>query len=200
MEKIKMDVVGLTYNAIDNDMFLLVLGVQNSDVKLPIMIEDKHAKEIVNNLNNINNIKIVKSPFDTTYNLFKNITNALGADLHHIYISHLLEGIYYTKIYFNNMAEEFSFDCAIGDAVCLSLTYNCPIFCSSEILSMYKIDDSGDKNKPKFNKPNMPNVSNISNSPISIDGLEKLLKDAEMREDYESCLQIKKQIDVLKRK
>jgi bifunctional DNase/RNase len=43
------------------------------------------------------------------------------------------------------MVEEFEIPCSIGDAICLSVTYGCKIYCSDEVLKLagIQMDDDG---------------------------------------------------------
>ena len=100
----------------------------------------------------------------------------------------------------SNMIDEFEFECSIGDAVCLSLGYGCPIYCSTDVIKLSGIlmDDEGNIDETQHKK----NISQSRdfNSVLSLSDLEGLLNKAIENEEYEIASLIRDKITQLKEK
>jgi bifunctional DNase/RNase len=190
----ELRIVGLSYSKTQNGQFILVLGEKKGNLKLPIIIKEHEAHYIAYKLEGIKNQKL------PIFDLVKNMTDALQSDIFQISITHILEGIFHSKIQMTNMVEEFEFDCSIGDAACLSLAYGCPIYCSTEVLNLSGIlmDDEGNIDEDQHKKNTTK--SRDFNSVLSLSDLEKLLSKAIENEEYEIASQIRDKITQLKEK
>jgi bifunctional DNase/RNase len=192
MKSKELIIVGLSYSKTQNGQFILVLGEKKGSLKIPIIIKEHEAHFIAYKLEDIKNQKL------PIFDLVKNMTDALQADIFQISITHILEGIFYSKIRMSNMIEEFEFECSIGDAVCLSLAYGCPIYCSSEVIKLSGIlmDDEGNIDETQHKKNT--SQSRDFNSVLSLSDLERLLNKAIENEEYEIASQIRDKITQLK--
>jgi bifunctional DNase/RNase len=192
MKSKELIIVGLSYSKTQNGQFILVLGEKKGSLKIPIIIKEHEAHFIAYKLEDIKNQKL------PIFDLVKNMTDALQADIFQISITHILEGIFYSKIRMSNMIEEFEFECSIGDAVCLSLAYGCPIYCSSDVIKLSGIlmDDEGNIDETQHKKNT--SQSRDFNSVLSLSDLERLLNKAIENEEYEIASQIRDKITQLK--
>lgn len=188
----ELKIIGLSYSKTQTGQFILVLGEKRGKLKLPIIIKEHEAQYIALKLEDM---KVTKPPI---FDVIKNITDSLRADIFQISITHVLEGIFYSKISMSNMVDEFEFGCSIGDAICLSLAYGCSIYCNSEVLNLTGIlmDDEGNIDESQHQK----NLSKDRDyrSVLSITDLEKLLDKAIENEEYEIASQIRDRITEIK--
>jgi bifunctional DNase/RNase len=189
----ELKIVGLSYSQTQVGSYVLVLSEKKGQRKLPIIINQDTAQHIALKLENVK----VKKPL--TFDLFKNLSDKLGADLYQIQITNILEGVFYVKLIFHNMVEEFELDSSIGDALCLSVTYKCPIFCTKEVLDIAGIlmDDDGTITEDQFEENHK---SRDYTSVISVENLEKMLNKAIENEEYEIASQLRDRITELKEK
>jgi bifunctional DNase/RNase len=189
----ELKIVGLSYSQTQVGSYVLVLSEKKGQRKLPIIINQDTAQHIALKLESVK----VKKPL--TFDLFKNLTDKLGADLYQIQITNILEGVFYVKLVFHNMVEEFELDSSIGDALCLSVSYKCPIFCSKEVLDIAGIlmDDDGTITEDQFEENHK---SRDYSSVISVENLEKMLNKAIENEEYEIASQLRDRITELKEK
>jgi len=190
----ELKIVGLSYSKSQISQYILVLGEKKGGLKVPIIIKEEEAQYIALKLEGI---KTQKVPI---YDVMKNVTDNLNADVFQVTITHILEGVFYSKIQMSNMIDEFEFNCSIGDAICLSLCYGCPIYASKEVLNLSGIlmDDEGNIDETQHRK----NVSNNRDykSVLSVSDLEKLLDKAIENEEYEIASQIRDRITEIKEK
>lgn len=189
----ELKIVGLSYSQTQVGSYVLVLSEKRGKRKLPIIINQDTAQFIALKLESVK----VKKPL--TIDLFKNITDKLGADLYQVQISNILEGVFYVKLIFHNMVEEFELESSIGDAISLAVCYKCPILCSKEVLDTAGIlmDDDGSISEEQFEENHK---SRDYSSVISIENLEKMLTKAIDNEEYEIASQLRDRIVELKEK
>jgi len=194
MKRKEVKIVGLSFSKTQTGQFILVLGEKKGNIKVPIIIKEHEAQYIALKLEGIKSQKV------PIFDVVKNITDSLNADVFQITITHILEGIFYSKVQLSNMVDEFEFDCAIGDAICLSLSYGCLIYCNSEVLKLSGIlmDDEGNIDEDQHER----NVSQSRDysSVVSVNDLEKLLDKAIQNEEYEIASQIRDKITEIKEK
>jgi bifunctional DNase/RNase len=110
-----------------------------------------------------------------------------------------LEGIFYAKIVFHNMVEEFELDSSISDAICLSVAYGCPILCSKEVIDLAGInmDDDGNISEDQKEENYKPRKAS---SLITVEHLEIMLTKAIENEEYEVASQLRDKINEMKEK
>jgi bifunctional DNase/RNase len=190
----ELKIVGLSYSQSQIGSYVLVLSEKKKKSrKLPIIIKEDPAQFIALSLEG------VKTQRPLVYDLFKKVTDNLGADLYEIRITHILEGIFHAKIVFHNMVEEFEIESTISDAICLSVTYGCPILCAKEVIEVAGIsmDDDGnisDEQQEENYKPRK------ASSLITVEHLEIMLTKAIENEEYEVASQLRDKISEMKEK
>lgn len=190
----ELKIIGLSYSKSQSGQYILVLGEKKGNLKIPIIIKEQEAQYIALKLEGI---KVQKLPI---YDILKNMIEVLGADVFQINITHILEGIFYSKIHLSNMIDEFEIECSVGDAICLSLSFGCPINASSDVLKLAGIlmDDEGNIDETQHRKNTSKNRD--FKSVLSISDLEKLLDKAIENEEYEIASQIRDKISEIKEK
>ena len=192
MKLVELKIIGLSYSASKVGQYILVLGERKGNRKLPIIIKQMEAEYIALSMENIK----TKKPL--IQDLLKKVTDKLGGDLYQVKITNILEGVFYTKLLFHNMEDEFEVECSIGDAVSLSMTYKCGIFCTQEVLKIsgIEMDDEGNVTEEQFEENHRDrNYSSI----VTVDNLEKMLEKALENEEYEIASQLRDRILELKK-
>lgn len=192
MEKVELKIVGLSYSQGHAGSYILVLGEIDGNLKLPIIIKPSDAQFIALKMEEL------KTPRPQIQDLVKSITDNLDCDLQQICITNILEGIFYSKLVFENLMndDQFQIDSTIGDAICLSLSYKCPIFCNYDVLksSGIEIDDEGViDGEDKESK----NDAHSVNSVVTVENLQKMLDKALENEEYEIASQLRDRITEL---
>lgn len=193
MKKIELKIIGLSYSQGQVGSYILVLGEMKGDTKLPIIIKSHDAQFIATK------IEGVKIPRPTLWDIVANLTKNLNATMKRVYISNVLEGVFYTKLIFDSDQGSFELDASVGDAICLSCVYNCPIYCSQEVLDIsgIKMDDNGviSDEQEEHNHRDRGAITTVP-----IENLEKMLQKAIENEEYEIASQLRDRITELKNK
>ena len=191
MKKEELKVYGLSYSHAQSGSYILVLGQMNGHRKLPIIIKSHEAQVIAMKVENL------KSSKPIIHDVFKSLTENIGADLQQVYISHILEGVFYCKLVLSATFDDFELDCSIADGISLALTYGCPIMCSNEVLSISGIymDSDGEVSEEQEaeNKQDRD-----YKSVLSVENLQNMLEKAIDNEEYEIASQLRDRIKELK--
>jgi len=191
MKKIELRIIGLSYSATQAGSFCIVLGETKGNLKLPVIIKPTEALYIEMKMQGLS----PKRPL--THDVFKKMTDALGADVQQVHITNFLEGVFHTKVILSNMVDEFEIECGIGDAIALALVYKCQIFCNKEVLKLYGIemDDDGSISDEQYESNHRERDYSQG---VTVENLEKMLDKALENEEYEIASQLRDRINELK--
>lgn len=195
MKRKEVKILGLSYSQSQVGSYVLVLSEKKGKVKLPVIIKPNEAQYISLCLEGI------KSPRSSTYDLFRNMTDSYNIDVQEVYIYSLAEGIFYTKIITSNGIEEVELDLSIGDAVILSIKYDCPIFVTSAILNSagVLINDDGTPLDPD-DYDSDEEEETPTEKVVSIENLEKMLQKALDDEEFEIAAVVRDRIIEMKKR
>jgi bifunctional DNase/RNase len=129
MQKIKLNILGLSVSQSQSGAYALVLAEENGDRRIPIIIGPIEAQSIAIQLEGL------KPPRPLTHDLFKQMATAFNIDVTEIIIYKLEEGIFYSELICVSNGKQIIIDSRTSDAVALSLRFNCPIYTTEEIIS-----------------------------------------------------------------
>jgi len=192
---IKLRVIGISYSQTQSGAYALILGEENGERRIPIIIGGFEAQAIVIKLENL------EPPRPLTHDLFKSFADACGVSVEHIIINKLREGIFYSQIVCSGGLKDFTIDSRTSDAVALALRFGCPIYIVPSIIEEAGIIMTATGNEEGQDTQHYP--ESIINDPsggseyedYSDDELKDLLNDAVSREDYEQAAAIRDEMD-----
>lgn len=194
MEKIKLDILGLSSSQSQSGSFALVLGETNGKRRLPIIIGMFEAQAIAIEIEKI----IPNRPM--THDLFKSFAQSFNFEVEEILISDLKEGVFFAKIVCSNGIKQIDVDARPSDAIAIGLRFNVPIYTYETVLSEAGIvltdETEEDEPKPKketVQKSRQPESEKLKD--LSSDKLNKLLEDALAAEDYEKAAKIRDEMN-----
>jgi bifunctional DNase/RNase len=197
MEKIELEIIGITYSQSQSGAYVLILKEIEGDRNLPILIGQFEAQAIAMELQG------VKSPRPLTHDLIKNIAKTFNIKLNEIIINDFKEGIYYALLVFERENKIFKVDARPSDAVALALRFNCPIYTTPEILDETGFILTGNE-EVIVPPPNMQKEAEEVKEPsfnlYTLEELEKMLEEAVEREDYEMASKLRDEIKKRKEK
>ncbi len=128
MQKIKLNILGLSVSQSQSGAYALVLAEENGDRRIPIIIGPVEAQSIAIQLEGL------KPPRPLTHDLFKQMANAFDIEISDVFIYKLEEGIFFSELICTRDDKQIIIDSRTSDAVALSLRFGCPIYTTEEIL------------------------------------------------------------------
>lgn len=193
MEKIKLEIVGISYSQTQSGAYALVLGEEKGTKRLPIIIGGFEAQAIVIEMESM------KPSRPLTHDLFKSMCDSFKIEVQEVLIHDLSEGIFYAKIICEQDGKKEEIDARTSDAVALALRFNAPIYTLQHIMDsagiildedMEQSEEGEKKSKPARRKSKKKDISNMS-----MKELEKKLDDAIAAENYELASKIRDEIN-----
>lgn len=134
MEKIRLEILGLSSSQSDVGHFALVLGEVNGNRRLPIIIDGYQARAIALEIENI------KPNRPMTHDLIVTIAKTFGIELVEVHITDLKEGIFYAQLIFEHEGEVYEIDSRTSDAVAIGVRFKVPVFTYENVLSVAGIE------------------------------------------------------------
>jgi bifunctional DNase/RNase len=198
MEKIKLEIVGLSYSQTQSGAYALVLGESEGKRRLPIIIGGFEAQAIAIELE-----KMAPSR-PLTHDLFKSMAKQFDIAVNEVLIYNLVEGIFYAKIICSTPEREVELDARTSDAIALAVRFGCPIFTYEFILSSAGIllDDESIRESQKNEEEELleeenpaPKKTKEDIASMSTADLEKRLNEAIANEEYERASRIRDELN-----
>jgi hypothetical protein len=200
MDRVRLYIKGLSYSQTQSGAYALVLGEEDGERRLPIIIGGFEAQSIAIALE-----KGVNPPRPLTHDLFKSFADSFDIKLKEVIIHKLQDGVFFSILVCDLNGEEKILDARTSDAVALSIRFDCPVYTYKEILDKAGIilKESKGSAKAVGAAPKKPELeaSTSKKSPgsdltsVSIDGLHRMMDEAVKNEDYEAAARIRDEID-----
>lgn len=195
MDKIELEILGLSSSQSQSGSFALVLGETIGNRRLPIIIGMFEAQAIAIEIEKI----VPNRPM--THDLFRSFAHNFNFTLEEIVISDLKEGVFFAKIICNDGAHTTEIDARPSDAIAIGLRFSVPIYTYESVLSEAGIvlteeetesaaESSEAQAKSKSNKP-----LNEQLKDLSFDKLTTLLEETLKKEDYEKAALVRDEMN-----
>jgi len=193
MEKIPVEILGLTASSASNGAYALILKEMHGNRRLPIIIGAWEAQCIAIELEGI------RPPRPMTHDLIKTIIDTLGSTLVEVNISELRDGTFYAKLVLEGYDVEI--DCRPSDAIALAVRYGAQMYIQDSILNDAGFLPEGESDEEESDLPRQQQIQSDEppQPPKKVSPLEMLqhkLEEAISQEDYERAAQLR---DELKR-
>lgn len=208
MDKINLEIVGLSYSQTQTGAYALVLGEsEGKKRRLPIIIGGFEAQAIAIELEKM----IPTRPL--THDLFKSFSDAFDIKINEVIIYDLREGIFYAKLISEKDGVIAEIETRTSDAIAIAVRFGCPIYTYEFILSNAGIVIDDSQKDPtqeierqigeienQLNKPVQSSPKSKGRQDMTIDELKKLLQNAIDSENYEEASKIQQEIANRKKK
>lgn len=192
MEKIKLEIVGLSYSQTQSGAYALVLGETEGTRRLPIIIGGFEAQSIAIELESMTPSRPL------THDLFKNFAESFEIKVKEVIVYNLVEGIFYSKLICEYQGKEVEIDARTSDAIALALRFKCQVFTYEFILNSAGIQlEEGDSPITEVEEEEEDDAEQPEKSlrSMSVSELEKKLDDAIEQENYELATQLRDEIN-----
>jgi bifunctional DNase/RNase len=201
MDKIELEIIGLSYSQTQTGAYALVLGEKDgAKRRLPIIIGGFEAQAIAIELESMTPSRPL------THDLFKSFADVYDISIKEIIVYNLVEGIFYAKLISEKEGELVEVDTRTSDAIALAVRFKCPIYTHEFILSTAGIlldeqesDESlsseMDTVEEELESIVYEQSKSLNYDDLSSEDLNKQLQLAIENENYEEASKIKQELD-----
>ncbi len=197
MNKIRLNVLGISYSQTQSGAYALVLSEENGQRRVPIIVGGFEAQAIAIQLEGL------KPPRPLTHDLFINFAISFKINIIEVNIYKLEEGVFFSKLICDNGQTRISIDARTSDAIALALRFKCPIFTTEDILTRagividFENESKNQKNEPDELKVEVETTlkSNDELKNMDSEELNELLDEAISKENYERASIIRDEIN-----
>jgi len=192
MEKIKLDIAGLSYSQTQSGAYALVLSEVIGKRRLPIIIGGFEAQAIAIELEKMTPSRPL------THDLFKNFADNFKINLVEVIIYNLVEGIFFAKLICELDGKEVEIDSRTSDAIALAVRFESPIYTYEFVLNSAGIILDDEELSENDNITPEINLEDITNDPaerLTLKELKKQLKNSIENEDYEAASRFRDEIN-----
>ncbi len=189
MEKVRLEIVGLSYSKTQSGAYALVLGEVGGKRSLPIIIGGFEAQAIAIELEKMTPSRPL------THDLFKSFATSFGITVKEVIIYNLNEGIFYAKLICERDGQISEIDARTSDAIALGVRFKCPFYTFENILASAGIAmDENDELVADSVDDETPTSTENHLDKLSVEELEEELRVAVEHEDYERASYLRDEI------
>ncbi|KAA9356368.1 MULTISPECIES: bifunctional nuclease family protein [Larkinella] len=191
MEKIRLEILGLSPSQSQSGSFALVLGEEYGNRRLPIIIGMFEAQAIAIEIEKI----VPNRPM--THDLFKSFADKFGFTVREIVISDLREGIFFARIVCTDGTRETVVDARPSDAIAIGIRFNVQIYTYESILSeagiTASVTDESEEQEELVPQPASRSSRSLTEQlkDMTHDELQQSLDEALKKEEYEKAAKIR---------
>ena len=192
MNKVNLEIVGLTYSESSTGAYVLILGDKNSQRRLPIVIGSAEAESIAVGMEKHKNGR------PHTHDLFLKFAHEFGIEIMEAVICRFRDGVFYAILICKQGDELTMIDARPSDAIAIAVRARCEIYAYETVM-----DEAGiimdDMEKPSVDdnddEPINIGVDKSNLDLLTIEELEELLQEAIDNEDYQKAAEIRDEIN-----
>lgn len=197
----RLNIRGISYSQTQNGAYALILKEAGGNRQLPIVIGAFEAQSIAIALE-----KEISPPRPLTHDLFKSFAERYEIIVKQVIIHKLVDGVFYSSLICEKDKIEEIIDARTSDAIALAVRFKAPVFTYENILdeagiqqqltSDQDLTDDEDEDEDEIIEEliNIPVDEQNDYSNLSMEELNKMLKEAVNNENYELAASIRDEI------
>ena len=192
MNKVNLEIIGLTYSESSTGAYVMILGDKNSQRRMPIVIGSAEAESIAVGIDH------QRKGRPLTHDLFLRFAKEFGIEIMEVVINRFRDGVYYAMLVCKQGDDLTMIDARPSDAIAIAVRIGCEIYAYESVMEEAGIimddlekpsdDDSDDE-------PINIGMDKTSLDLLDMDTLEELLQEAIDNEDYQRAAQIRDEIN-----
>lgn len=194
MDKIKLEIIGMSYSQSQSGAYALILGEKNGKRRLPIIIGGFEAQAIAIELEKM------KPSRPLTHDLFKRFADTLNISLKEVVINKFIEGVFHAELVCQDGTREHRIDARTSDAVALALRFHCPVYTNEKIMSSAGIVVDDKKETEIREEVTKKKEEASPYESLGLSELKDMLSKSIEKEEYEEASRIQDEINKRKKK
>ena len=190
-EKIELQIIGLTKGHSQRNSYTLILGEDNGELKLPVVIGSNEAQSIALVIEGLT----PQRPL--THDLMFDTMSKFNMTIKEVVIDQLKEGVFYSRLIVEQGTTKHAIDSRTSDAIALALRAKCPIFTYKNIMDDAGVvfDEETDFDEPEHIQEETEDIiPSNSYQAMSLEELNTELEKAIQIEDYDMAALIRDEI------
>lgn len=194
MNKVRLEIIGMTYSESPTGAYVLVLGDKNSPRRLPIVIGNAEAQSIAVGIEQQQNSRPL------THDLLLKFAKTFNVSISEVVINRFRDGVFYAMLVCQHGNEIAMVDARPSDAIALAVRLGCDIFAYESVMQEAGIImDDWDDEADGQTEAEDDSINKVDDEPelylLTISELEDLLQKAIDDEDYLKAAQIRDEIN-----
>ena len=129
MNKVSLEIIGLTYSESSTGAYVLIMGDKNSRRRLPIVIGSAEAESIAVG------IEKHKNGRPHTHDLFIRFAHEFGIEVMEVVINRFRDGIYYAMLVCKQGDDLTMVDARPSDAIAIAVRVGCEIYAYETVMA-----------------------------------------------------------------
>ena len=191
MNKVSLEIIGMTYSESSTGAYVLILGDKNSQRRLPIVIGNAEAESIAVG------IEKHKNGRPHTHDLFLRFAHEFGIEIMEVVINRFRDGVYYAMLVCKQGDDLTMVDARPSDAIAIAVRMGCEIYAYESVMEEAGIimgDLEKQEDEPEGDPINI-GAKKASLDLLDLEALEDLLQEAIDNEDYQKAAEIRDEIN-----
>jgi uncharacterized protein len=185
VDRVQVDILGLSTNPASGGAYALILKEVNGNRRLPIIIGAAEAQSIALEMEGI------KPPRPLTHDLMKNIIGAFGGELSEITIDELRDGTFYAKLSIDSQL----IDSRPSDAIALAVRYGVQIYVATSVMDEAAfVPEEEEEDQTSPSREAKPKEKQATPKMSKLEQLNQQLKEAIEKENYEKAAALRDEI------
>ena len=192
MNKVRLEILGLSYSESSTGAYVLILGDVNSRRRLPIVIGNAEAQSIAVGIERQQNSRPL------THDLLLKFANTFHIKILEVVINRFRDGVFYAMLVCQQGDDIVMVDARPSDAIALAVRLGCEIYAYDTVM-----DEAGiimdDMEESESQHDGDININKVEGKPnldlLTVHELEDLLQEAIDNEDYAKAALIRDEIN-----
>ncbi len=187
-QKVKLSILGISFSQVQAGAYALIFAESNGPRRLPIVIGTPEAQSIAIVMEKIN------PPRPLSHDLMVSTFTALNIELLDVYIHKFENGAFYAELTLQQGENQYKIDSRTSDGVALAIRTGATIHTTEEIMrEMSVVFDSDDEENRDINEFLSNDDKDLSQ--LSTEQLNSLLEEALSKEDFESAINLRDELN-----
>lgn len=190
--RIKLTLVGMTYNPMENGAYALLLAPEGDRRRIPVVIGAAEAQSIAVVAQRLNPGRPL------THDLMVSLSHAFGLRLKEVFIYKFEDGVFSAEMTYEDNERTVTIDARTSDAIAVALRMGAPVYTTPAIVEETAFTIALEDDGKEENHDNDSGDANTPDDPyqtMDLTQLDEALEQAVANDDFELAARIKAIID-----